>query len=83
MTKNVKHTVDHPSNHLVLLAVVGMIFACWPSALLFCLDFLDSESPMEHMFSTRSNISCDVRLRVINVLDFFQNIFSDFDMVLL
>ena len=83
MTKNEKHNVDHPSNLLLVLLGVGMTFACWPSALLFCSDSVDSESPMEHMFSTRSNISCDVRLRVINVLDFFQNIFSDFDMVLL
>ena len=57
MTKNEKHIVDHPSNHLVLLVVVGMIFACWPSALLFCSDSVDSESPMEHIVSTRSMTS--------------------------
>ena len=57
MTKNQTRSVDHPSSVLIVLLGVGMIFACWPSALLFCLDFLDSESPMEHMFSTRSRSS--------------------------
>ena len=57
MMKNQTRNVDHPRNVLLVLLVVGMICVCWPSALLFCLDFVDNVFPMEYMFLPRSRSS--------------------------
>ena len=57
MMKNQTRNVDHPSNVLLVLLEVEMICVCWPSALLFRLDFVDNVSPNEYMFLPHSKSS--------------------------
>ena len=48
---------NHASNVLLVLHEVEMTCVCWPSALPFCLDFVDNVSPNEYMFLPHSKSS--------------------------